>query len=62
MKTSILKLGKSLNKTQQKRISGGFRFTFCNSDHDCPSCEGTGCPVGSVICYTCVSNICIGNC
>ncbi len=62
MRKSILNLGKAINKSQQKKISGGVGISSCNVDSDCPSCENTGCPVGSVICYTCVFNICIGNC
>ncbi len=62
MKKSILKLGKTISKAQQKAIAGGIGIQTCNNDEDCPSCANTGCPIEATICYTCVFNICIGNC
>jgi hypothetical protein len=36
MKKSILKLGRVLNKVEQKTINGGGRIVACNSDFGCP--------------------------
>lgn len=35
MKKSILNIGKTLSKTQQKQITGG-RFFCCSEDPSCP--------------------------
>lgn len=35
MKKAILNLGKVLNKTEQKNISGGFSSQRCNTNSDC---------------------------
>ncbi len=62
MKRSISNIGEILNKAKQKTINGGINILFCNTDEDCPSCENTGCPIESIVCYTCIFNTCIGNC
>ncbi|AXT19967.1 hypothetical protein D7030_02260 [Flavobacteriaceae bacterium AU392] len=61
---NLLKLGKALNKAEQKSISGGFwgfgcqpQLLECETDQDCPSCS-FGCgrttttlPDGTVITF-----------
>lgn len=49
MKKSILNIGKTLNKAEQKEISGG-RPTFCENHQDCPG--GFGCCYEQMFCRT----------
>ncbi|WP_417784627.1 hypothetical protein [Tenacibaculum sp.] len=48
MKKSILNLGRTLNKIEQKLINGGGAVGFCDGEGNCPSgqyCEGIYCYV-----------------
>ena len=46
MKKTILNLGKTLNKAEQKQINGG-RFAFrCKMDSDCESIPSSTCRNG----------------
>ncbi|WP_348737831.1 hypothetical protein [Tenacibaculum sp. 190524A02b] len=61
MKSKILKLGKSLNKNQQKLINGG------KSPNDKLNTDGVntstlGCSDGSTPHYTCINNTIVGYC
>ncbi|WP_440122368.1 hypothetical protein [Tenacibaculum sp. Ill] len=48
MKNSILSLGKSLNKIEQKLINGG--AILCENHQDCPG--GFGCCYSQMLCRT----------
>lgn len=55
MKKIILKLGKNLNKKEQKEINGGtyYQYPICKCDSHCNvidngRCENIGCPTQAV--------------
>ncbi|MEE4000939.1 hypothetical protein V1T75_11390 [Tenacibaculum sp. FZY0031] len=53
MKKSFFKLGKVLNKGEQKFINGGYS---CKTEKDCYDQQGPGDPLTPWICYngTCI--------
>ncbi len=55
MKKSILNLGKTLNKEEQKKISGGDKY-------DDPVFVENGCSDGSIPTYTCINGFIVGYC